>query len=80
MLIRTEGRSNPLAEISSIAGFWFFWGTIFGICGLATAQRVIDAVSLPADSEHVADISTVAGTPPMPLGSAIPTGAGPSDL
>lgn len=51
MLIRTEGRSNPLTEISSIAAFWFFWGALFGICFLATAQRVINAIDPAIDVE-----------------------------
>ena len=51
MLIRTEGRSNPLTEISSIAAFWFFWGTLFGVCFLATAQRVIHAIDPNVDVE-----------------------------
>ncbi len=78
MLIRTEGRSNPLTEISSIAGFWFFWGTVFGICLLATAQRAIDAVGLPAESEHGSDTSTVFGPSSLPPGSDILPDAGPS--
>ena len=68
MLIRTEGRSNPFAEISGIAGTWFFWGTIFGICVLATAQRVINAVNDAADSEYGAD----SVPPPAALPSGTP--------
>lgn len=49
MLVRSEGRSNPFSEISSIAAFWFFWGTVLGICLLATAQRVVVAVKAEAD-------------------------------
>ena len=44
MLVRTNGNANPFAEISHIAGFWFFWGTVFGVCLLATAQRVVSYV------------------------------------
>ncbi len=80
MLIRTEGRSNPFAEISQIAGIWFCRGTIFGICALATAQRVINAVGLPADSKHAADLRTTTGTPALPLESEIPPNPGPSGL
>ena len=81
MLIRTEGRSNPFLEISRISGIWFFWGTIFGICGLATVQRVVNAVSLPADSGQAADMMTISGTPALPLDSDVPPpSAGPSGL
>ena len=73
MLIRTKGRSNPLTEISSIAAFWFFWGALFGICFLATAQRVIDAATHSKDGEHVGGelpSGIVTPTLGLPSGSA----------
>ena len=78
MLIRTEGGSSPFAEISGIAGTWFFWRTIFGICGLATVQRVINAVGLPVDSGQAADMVTASGIPALPLNSDIPPSDGQS--
>ena len=74
MLIRTEGRSNPLAEISSIASFWFFWGTLFGIFGLATAQRVIHAVDPNAGQEQHGPSTEVPTDSPNPPASAGPSG------
>ena len=61
MLIRTEGRSNPLTEISSIAAFWFFWGALFGVCFLATAQRVIHAINPAVDAEVQEALPTNSG-------------------
>ena len=68
MLIRTEGRSNPFTDLSRISGLWFMYGTIFGVCLLATAQRVINAVNDAADSEYGAD----SVPPPAALPSGTP--------
>ncbi len=80
MLIRTEGRSNPLTEISGIAAFWFFWGAIFGVCFLATAQRVIHAIDPAVDAEGNDALPTEKGPPPssLPPRSPAPAGTNPS--
>ena len=63
MLIRTEGNSNPFSEISRIGAFWFCWGSLFGICVLATAQRVIYAVSHDVDQNHINAERTMTSNP-----------------
>lgn len=70
MLVKTNGRSNPFTEISRIAGLWFFWGVIFGVCLVATAQRVVSCI------ESTTAIPPSAG--PNPPVSAPALGAGPT--
>lgn len=79
MLIQTEGRSNPLTEISSIAAFWFFWGVLFGVCFLATAQRVIHAIDPAVDAEGNDALPTNNEPPPSSLPPSSPTPPGDTD-